>query len=110
MNTRRDRCYRRHSRASGNPAVPLSKEIGLSPELAKEFAVGAFLERRELGAINVGGRNRSSWTGECYAVGHREALYIGMGARYVRNEQAVISRSWSIRSGVGTRPPPSSAA
>jgi 4-deoxy-L-threo-5-hexosulose-uronate ketol-isomerase len=36
-------------------AMPLAAPLGFAPELAKQFAVGAFLERRELGAINVGG-------------------------------------------------------
>jgi 4-deoxy-L-threo-5-hexosulose-uronate ketol-isomerase len=69
-------------------AMPLAKEIGFSPELAKEFAVGAFLERRELGAINVGGPGSIVVDGESYSIGHREALYVGMGTRDVRFRSA----------------------
>jgi len=65
-------------------AMPLAKEIAFSPELAREFAVGSFLERRELGAINVGGPGSIAIDGESYAIGHREALYVGMGTRDVR--------------------------
>jgi peptide/nickel transport system ATP-binding protein len=36
-------------------AMPLRDEIGVPAELAKRFAVGAFLERREPGVVNVGG-------------------------------------------------------
>jgi len=43
-------------------AMPVGEEVGFGPELAKRFAVGAFLERRELGAINVGGPERWSST------------------------------------------------
>jgi 4-deoxy-L-threo-5-hexosulose-uronate ketol-isomerase len=69
-------------------AMPLAKEIGFSPELAQQFAVGSFLERRELGAINVGGPGSIVVDGESYAIGHREALYVGMGARDVRFRSA----------------------
>jgi 4-deoxy-L-threo-5-hexosulose-uronate ketol-isomerase len=69
-------------------AMPLAKEIGFSPELAKEFAVGSFLERRELGAINVGGPGSIVVDGESYGIGHREALYVGIGARDVRFRSA----------------------
>ena len=36
-------------------AMPLGEELGFTADLAKRFAVGTFLERRELGVINVGG-------------------------------------------------------
>jgi 4-deoxy-L-threo-5-hexosulose-uronate ketol-isomerase len=69
-------------------AMPLAKEIGFAPELAKEFAVASFLERRELGAINVGGPGSIVVDGESYAIGNREALYVGMGTRDVRFRSA----------------------
>ena len=65
-------------------AMPLGRDLAFTPDLAKQFAVGAFLERRELGAINVGGPGSVVVDGETYAIGHRDALYIGMGARDVR--------------------------
>jgi len=69
-------------------AMPLSKELGFTADLAKQFAVGSFLERRELGAINVGGPGSVVVDGETYAMGHRDALYVGMGARDVRFRSA----------------------
>ena len=69
-------------------AMPLAEPLGFAPELAKQFAVGAFLERRELGAINVGGPGSIVVDGEAYALGHRDALYVGMGARDVRFRSA----------------------
>ena len=69
-------------------AMPLAGEVVFTPDLAKEFAVGAFLERRELGAINVGGPGAMVVDGEAYAIGHREAIYVGMGARDVRFRSA----------------------
>jgi 4-deoxy-L-threo-5-hexosulose-uronate ketol-isomerase len=69
-------------------AMPLAGEIGFPPELARAFAVSAFLERRELGAINVGGPGAVVVDGEAYALGHRDALYVGSGARDVRFRSA----------------------
>ena len=69
-------------------AMPLASELGFTPELAKQFAVGAFLERRELGLINVGGPGTVVVDGATYEIGPREALYVGMGARDVRFRSA----------------------
>jgi 4-deoxy-L-threo-5-hexosulose-uronate ketol-isomerase len=69
-------------------AMPLAGEVVFTPDLAKEFAVGSFLERRELGAVNVGGPGTMVVDGETYAIGHREAMYVGMGARDVRFRSA----------------------
>lgn len=65
-------------------AMPVGQALGFTPELAKQFAVGAFLERRELGVVNVGGPGSVVVDGQAYALGHRDALYVGMGARDVR--------------------------
>lgn len=42
-----------------------------------------FLERRELGMINIGGKAMVTADGESYEVGHKEALYIGRGNKEV---------------------------
>ena len=42
-----------------------------------------FLERREIGVINIGGSGSVSIDGEITGVGPREAVYIGMGAKEV---------------------------
>lgn len=42
-----------------------------------------FLDRRELGIVNVGGKGSVSVDGEVYELNKKEALYIGMGAKEV---------------------------
>ena len=65
-------------------AMPLEDAVAFTPELARAFAVGAFLERRELGVVNIGGPGSVVVDGTAHALAHREALYVGMGARDVR--------------------------
>jgi 4-deoxy-L-threo-5-hexosulose-uronate ketol-isomerase len=69
-------------------AMPVREDVRFSPDLAKHFAVGAFLERRELGVVNVGGPGTISVDGETFPLGYRDALYVGMGARDVRFRSA----------------------
>lgn len=62
--------------------IPLTKEVALSsaPELRAEH----FLDRREMGVINIGaGDGKIKVDGVTYALKHWEALYIGRGAKEV---------------------------
>lgn len=42
-----------------------------------------FLERRELGVINIGGAGKITVDGETYPIGYKEAIYVGKGAENV---------------------------
>ncbi len=60
-------------------ATPVQKELILTAgdELRAEY----FLQRRELGVINIGGEGVIIIDGKQYTVGYKEGMYIGMGAK-----------------------------
>src|SRR5690606_10558819 len=67
-------------------ASPLGAPLALEP--VKETGTAAFLDRRELVAVNIGGAGWVRVGDEAHALGHRDVLYIGMGAGSVRFESA----------------------
>ena len=62
-------------------AMPVGESISLEtiPYLKSEN----FLDRRELGIINVGGDGEVSVDGEVFSLKKKEALYVGMGVKEV---------------------------
>lgn len=60
-------------------ATPVQNELKLAAgdELRAEY----FLQRRELGVINIGGSGKITVDGIVYEVGYKEGMYIGMGAK-----------------------------
>ena len=60
---------------------PVSKPVTFSPELGKHTGTDFFLQRRELGLINIGGPARVTVDTKVHEVGAREALYVGLGAK-----------------------------
>lgn len=61
--------------------MPATGGVSFSADLGKHTGTDFFLQRRELGLINIGGRARVVIDGETFAVGPREALYVGQGAK-----------------------------
>lgn len=61
--------------------MPVSKALKLEtiPYLKSEN----FLDRRELGIVNVGGKGTVTVDGKAFELNKKEALYVGMGAREV---------------------------
>ncbi|MBB3304800.1 MULTISPECIES: 5-dehydro-4-deoxy-D-glucuronate isomerase [unclassified Enterobacter] len=67
--------------------MPVQKSVTIGHEVGKQLGVSYFLERRELGVINIGGPGLIEVDGKTWEVGNQEALYVGQGA------QSVIFRS-----------------
>jgi 4-deoxy-L-threo-5-hexosulose-uronate ketol-isomerase len=73
-------------RAVVGSAVPLGEPLALSA--GKELASDYFAERREVGAINVGGAGGITVDGQKYDMDNRDGLYIGRGAKEISFESA----------------------
>lgn len=65
-------------------AVPTDKPLYL--EASKELGSNYFLERREMGIINIGGTGIVNLDGEKYELNNSDGLYVGMGIKEVSFE------------------------
>ncbi|PHN92849.1 5-dehydro-4-deoxy-D-glucuronate isomerase [Maribacter sp. 6B07] len=72
--------YTHYDRYIAGSAVPKSN---LKLETIDPLKAAFFLERREMGIINVGDSGAVEVDGENYSLSHKDALYIGMGAKDV---------------------------
>ena len=63
--------------------MPINQVITIGDEVGKQLGVSYFLERRELGVINIGGPGLIVVDGKTHEIGNEEALYVGKGARQV---------------------------
>ena len=57
-------------------AVPTTKSVVLAAD-KHELAADYFLERREVGIINIGGEGKITVDGEAFTLAKRDALYVG---------------------------------
>ena len=73
--------YSHYDRFITGGAMPFSKSIEL--ETISPLKSTNFLERRELGIINIGESGTVSVDGKDYVLNHREALYVGQGNKKV---------------------------
>jgi len=76
--------YTHYDRYMAGGAVPTSKALTL--ESIDPLKAEYFSERREIGIINVGGKGKISIDGESYTLNHKDALYVGKGAKAVMFE------------------------
>src|SRR6476646_2436813 len=73
--------YTHYDRMIVGGAQPTGADLTLPcPESLKATF---FLERRELGALNVGGAGTVTVDGTVYELGNQDCLYVGMGSRDV---------------------------
>ncbi|RWR03488.1 5-keto-4-deoxyuronate isomerase [[Pantoea] beijingensis] len=63
--------------------MPVVKSVTIGAEVGKQLGVSYFLERRELGIINIGGPGVIDVDGKTWEIDNEQALYIGMGAKSV---------------------------
>jgi 4-deoxy-L-threo-5-hexosulose-uronate ketol-isomerase len=63
-------------------AVPVQEVIELKAD-SKTIGADTFLERREVGIINIGGAGTVTVDGSDYELDTRECLYVGLGAKEV---------------------------
>ncbi len=63
--------------------MPVAKSVTIGSEVGKQLGVSYFLERRELGVINIGGAGVIEVDGKSWEIGNQQALYVGMGAQSV---------------------------
>lgn len=73
--------YSMYDRYIVGGVMPVKEKLQLEtiPYLKSEY----FLDRRELGIINVGGKGTVSVDGEIFELSKKEALYVGSGAKEV---------------------------
>lgn len=78
--------YTMYDRLIVGSVLPVSKSLKL--ETITELKSVDFLDRRELGIINVGGVGRVRVDGTVYELAKKEALYVGRGAKQVIFERS----------------------
>ncbi|MCF4101054.1 5-dehydro-4-deoxy-D-glucuronate isomerase [Gillisia sp. M10.2A] len=78
--------YSMYDRFIVGGALPVNKALKL--ETIDDLKSENFLDRRELGVINVGGAGKVTVDGKVYELGHKEALYVGQG-----NKEVIFDKS-----------------
>jgi len=73
--------YSHQDRIIAGGAMPVNKTLSLGT--FKELATAYFLERREMGVINIGGAGVITLDGKKWEIGHKEGIYIGMGTKEI---------------------------
>ncbi|MBQ8568138.1 MAG: 5-dehydro-4-deoxy-D-glucuronate isomerase [Oscillospiraceae bacterium] len=67
-------------------AVPAGEKLVLTA--GEEIRAEYFLQRREMGIINIGGKGTVTVDGTAYELGYKDGMYIGMGSKDITFESA----------------------
>lgn len=81
--------YTHYDRFIAGGALPTDSPLRL--ETIEPLKSAYFLERRELGIINIGGDGSITVDGTTYSLAYKEALYVGRGSRELTFESADAS-------------------
>lgn len=73
--------YVHHDRLIAGGIMPVEKAVELP--VTKDLGTDFFLERRELGLINVGGPGTITLDGQTYPMAEKDGLYVGAGIKKV---------------------------
>ena len=73
--------YSHHDRIIAGGVFPVTKALALP--VTKDLGTDYFLERRELGSINVGGPGFIKLDGKVYDMAEKDGIYIGFGVKEV---------------------------
>ncbi len=73
--------YSHHDRIIAGGVYPVAKELTLP--VTKDLGTEFFLERRELGAINIGGAGYIILDGKKYDMAEKDGIYVGAGIKEV---------------------------
>ncbi len=65
-------------------AMPVSKALTLAA--GEELRAEYFLQRREMGIINIGGEGKVTVDGTAYTLRHRDGIYVGRGCKDIMLE------------------------
>ena len=81
--------YSHFDRIIAGGVMPVNQSVELVG--CKELASDTFLQRREMGVINIGGKGKITVDGTAYDLKQYDGLYVGMGAKTLSFERSSIS-------------------
>ena len=73
--------YSHHDRIIAGGIMPVTKKVELP--VTKDLGTSFFLERREMGIINIGGAGSIILDGKTYPMAPKDGIYIGAGTKEV---------------------------